>query len=499
MRIGARFFASAAALLAVAQPAQARWLETTTDHFVIYGDLSDNEAAGYAMLLEHFDDLLRGVANVPRKIQSEADRVTVYVVPLNTVQSLARSSNIGGFYNSNAQSTIAVMPTSVPSYWDLGPYHVMFHEYTHHIFLSSTEASYPSWVQEGLAEFFGTITTKPDGSFVIGAPPQLRGWALHRQVQMNMTELLGSDGKKLSDSEVEDKYARGWLLTHYLLLSKKRPGQYDTYLRLVAKGVPSIEAGKQAFGDLRKLDGEIEIYNRAERFPTFIVPPKAVAASPRIRPLTACEIKILPTRIRSAVGVNEKTAPKLVPPARSVAADCPNDAFVQRSLAEVEFDAKNNSEAMAAADRALALDPKNLMAMVYKGRVYARQGKWVDARSWFIKANRLNPNYALPLELYYDTYARAAEAPTKNAVDALMRAVVLAPQDDQLRLRVAYELIREGDLPLARKVLAPVAFSAHAGSDNKALDVLNEIDKRSPAATVLAQATAAKWNELGKE
>src|SRR5215218_2718677 len=130
MRMGARLFATAAVILMVAQPAQARWVETTTEHFVIYGDLSDNEAAGYAMLLERFDDLLRGIAKVPRKIESEADRVTVYVVPLGTVQSLARSSNIGGFYNSNAQSTIAVMPTTVPSYWDMGPYHVMFHEYT---------------------------------------------------------------------------------------------------------------------------------------------------------------------------------------------------------------------------------------------------------------------------------------------------------------------------------------------------------------------------------
>lgn len=480
-------------------PAEARWLEVQTEHFDIYGDISEREAAAYAMQLERFDHLLRTIANFPSKLESESAKVTVYAVPLNMVQSLAHSSNIGGFYNTNVQSTLAVMPLSVPSNWDLGANHVMFHEYTHHIFLSSAEATYPSWVHEGLAEFFGTTTIRPDGTLVIGAPPQMRGWALHRQYQMTVPELLSSDGQKLSDGEIEDKYAQGWLLTHYLLLGKKRPGQYDKYLKLVAAGVPSLEAGQQAFGDLRKLGGELDIYNRTGRFATYAIPSDVSIPAPRVRTLTDCEARMMPTRIRSAVGVTEKTAPKLVPAARSAAAQCPGDAFVQRALAEVEFDAKNNNEAMAAADRALSADARNLMAMIYKGRVYARQSRWDDARVWFIKANHASPNYALPLVLYYDSYRRAGVKPTKSAVDALMRAIVLAPQDPQLRLRVAYELIEEGDLPLARKILAPVAFAPHGDGDNKALEVLKQIDAKGPASAILAQATAAKWNEIGKE
>ena len=172
---------------------------------------------------------------------------------------------------------------------------------------------------------------------------------------MTVPELLSSDGSKLGDAETEDKYAYGWLLTHYLLLSKKRPGQYDKYLKLVAAGVPSLEAGQQAFGDLRKLGGELDIYNRIGRFPTYAIPVDTAIAAPRVRVLTDCEARMMAPRIRSAVGVTEKTAPKLVPAARAVAAQCPTDTFVQRALAEVEFDAKNNSEAMAAADRALAV------------------------------------------------------------------------------------------------------------------------------------------------
>lgn len=491
--------AAIAAMSAAAQPAQARWIEAKTEHFTIYGDISDGQAISYAMRLERFDHLLRGIANVPSKPQSAGDRVTVYLVSLGTVQSLAHSRNIGGFYNSDAQSTLAVMPLTPPSGWDMSPDHVMFHEYAHHIFLSSTDTSYPSWVHEGLAEFFGTTTARSDGSLAIGAPPQMRGWALHNQYQMNMAELLDSDGKKLGEGEVEDKYARGWLLTHYLLLGKKRPGQYDKYLKLVASGVPSLEAGKQAFGDLGKLNNELDAYNRTNKFETFIIPVTAANVMPVIRPLTACEAKIMPTRIRSAVGVDEKSAPALVPGARSVQTQCPGDAFVERSVAEIEFDAKNDEQAMTAANRALAIDPGNIMAMVYKGRVYARQSKWDDARAWFVKANHASPDYALPLILYYDTYMRAGVTPPSSAVDGLMRAIVLAPQDDQLRLRVSYTLIREGDLALARKVLAPVAFAVHGNAGNKALEVLKKIDAGEAQSAVLADATAAKWNQLGKE
>jgi tetratricopeptide (TPR) repeat protein len=493
------FLAAVAAAIALpAVPAEARWVEVKTQHFVIYTDLSDGQAAAYAMQLERFDHLLRELANLPATTQSASDVVTVYAVPLATVQELARSNVIAGFYNSDVQSTLAVMPLSVPTEWKVAPFHVMFHEYTHHILMSTTEESYPSWLHEGFAEFFGTVRFKSDGKLILGEPPQMRGWALHRQLQMSLETLLDSDGKKLGDS-FEDKYARGWLLTHYLLLGKKRPGQLDKYMKLVAAGVPSLEAGRQAFGPLNKLDGEINVYNRNGKFMSYAIPGNFPISPPTVRPLGACEAAIMPTRIRSAVGVTDKTAPKLVQPARAAAKNCSADAFVQRSLAEIEFDAKNNAEALAAAERALAAEPGNVMAMIYKGRVLARQSRWGEAREWFIKANHAEPNYALPLVLFYDTYTRDGATPSKAAVNALMRAIVLSPRDASVRLRVANQLIGEGDLALARKVLAPVAFGAHAKGDNKALEALKQIDSKASPEAVKATAKAAKWNEIGKE
>ncbi|MEO5809711.1 MAG: hypothetical protein ABIR51_06615 [Sphingomicrobium sp.] len=492
---------AAGVVMAAAVPASARWVEAKTDHFVIYGDMPEARAAAYAQDVERFDQMLRMFANTPDNKDAPTERVTVYVLPsLSALQSLTRSRNLAGFYSGSAQDSHAVMPLSIPSEYLISAQHVLFHEYTHHIMLSATNANYPSWVQEGFAEFFGTARPKDDGTMVVGAPPQTRGYALNTAYQMSLENLFRSDGMKLSDEDMNDKYARGWLLTHYLLLGKKRPGQLDQYLRLLREGVPSLTAAKQAFGSLGKLDGELAAYNRS-KFPAMLVPADMLKTGQvTTRTLRPCEAEIMPTRIRSASGVTDKTAPELVPPARAIAAKCANDPFVERALAEIEFDAKNNDASMAASDRTLTLDPANIMAMVYKGRVLARQGKWADARKWFIKANRANPNYALPLMLYYDSFMRAGEAPPKIAVDGLFRAVVLVPQDDQLRLRAGYALIRQGDLKTARMVLAPVAFSPHAKpADNPALKVLQKIDAGADVKAVMAEADTAKWRDLGKE
>ena len=118
-----RSFLAIAALAAVfaAVPAEARWVEARTQHFTLYANLSDGEAAAYAIQLERFDHLLRELTNLPAATESASDRVTVYAVPLNMVQELAHSSTIGGFYNSDVQSTLAVMPLTVPTGWDVGP------------------------------------------------------------------------------------------------------------------------------------------------------------------------------------------------------------------------------------------------------------------------------------------------------------------------------------------------------------------------------------------
>ena len=225
------------------------------------------------------------------------------------------------------------------------------------------------------------------------------------------------------------------------------------------------------FGDLDVLDAELERYLRGTTFPTSLLNADRIKASTDVatRALTVGENAILPYRMSSANGVNDKTAGPLADRARPVAARYPSEPFVQRAMAEMEYDVANATRkdgqfdvaalarAEAAADRTLALDPNNVMGLVYKGRVAALRAvqskdinQWRNARRLFLRANQLSPDYALPFQLFYDTFVAAGQLPTEGAVTGMRRAVVLVPADTSLRVRMGIEMIRLGELGLAR-------------------------------------------------
>ena len=489
-------------LAALPQSAKAEWVEASSPHFLVYGDLDEKDARDYAERLERVDRLLRTVTKAPDTEAERANRVTVYVVPdMATVERLYGGEGVGGFYRADAQGSIAVTPRSMKNLSEyMRPQAVLFHEYTHAILVGSSPVPYPKWLQEGFAEFFGTMEARDDGSLIIGGLPLIRGFALAEQNQMSVRELLTAEQRKLSDEDVSHLYARGWALVHMLMLKKDRAGQLDKYMQLVAKGVPSLSAGEQAFGDLSRLDRDLKVYLRSSKFQALEIPAEKLAGGKAsVRTLRPCEAKIMPTRIRSAVGVSEKTAPDVAANARKAAAGCETDAFVQRTLAETEFDAKNDQASMAAADRALAADPANVMAMVYKGRVYARAKNWTEARRWFVRANRAEPDYALPLVLYFDSYVRAGQTPTQSATNGLLRALVLVPNDSSVRIRIIRAMVNSGDMATARAALAPLAYGAHGRADAAPTKIMSLIDSGKDKAAIIAEMDKAKWNEIGNE
>jgi tetratricopeptide (TPR) repeat protein len=165
-------------------------------------------------------------------------------------------------------------------------------------------------------------------------------------------------------------------------------------------------------------------------------------------------------------------AAKLVADARKIAAQYPTDPFVQACLAEAEYDAGDYAAAEAAADRALAADRKSIHALIYKGRAQLRLAKanpqganWEAIRGWFIKANAVDTENAEALALFYDSYRVAGQKPTKNAVDALLYSVDLAPQDLRLRFDAVDELLREERYDDAKRIFALIAYQPHASPE----------------------------------
>lgn len=501
------FKAIMAVSLLWAMPAQADWLEAKSAHFTVIGNMSESELRRRTQQLEQYDGMLRYLLGVKTTIP-----VTVFAVgSISDVQAAMgkNSSGVAGFYDASAQRAFAVVPEKLEFYVeDFNPRVVLFHEYAHHMLLSNTSVFMPGWAQEGLAEMFATAKVADDGSVTIGDKNDSRGDAMFAQHRWSVERMLESDlnPPKNRDEEIE-KYSRGWALVHYLWMSGKRPGEYVKFIDELNKTVDPVASGKKAFGDLGKLDRELDVYIRAHHFnlSKFTADQIGALAQVSVRPLTAGEAAILTYRIASAVGVDEKTAGPLADKGRAVALRYPDDPGVQVALAEMEYDAKNYDAAEQAADRTLAKDPNNVLALVYKGRVGMRRAiekkdaaLATQARGWLLKANRANPDHPLPFVAYYDSFAPMGQAPGQDAVDGLFRAAVLVPQDTDLRIRAAIALLREGAIDDARRILAPAAFAAEGSGENKALKLIKEMIAAKDKDALLAKAAELKLDQVNE-
>jgi tetratricopeptide (TPR) repeat protein len=495
--------------------AQAAWREANTPHFRIYSQERPEVLKAFATRLETFDQAMRKLRGMDDPPLGPNNKLTIYVVPtLSSVQRMAGKggSNVAGFYVPRASGSIAIVPRSTGSSgtFDMDAQTVLLHEYTHHFMMTTgASAAYPAWFIEGFAEFNSTTRFEKDGSIGFGLPASHRAYGLVL-LSIPAEKLFTGDTNGRDPKLTEAFYSRAWLLTHFLTFEPSRTGQLTTYLHAINAGKDSLTAARETFGNLKQLDSELDKYLMRQRLAyRRYTPDEIKIGAITIRDVSPAQDRLMDLRIRSDRGVDEKEAQDVVARLRKAAAPFPNDPFAQASLAEAEFDAGNHAAAIAAADRAIAADPKQVDALLYKGRALlemARVAKatdrkaWREARGWLIKANQVDPENAEPLMLFYSSFRAAGERPTANAVDALFKAHDLAPQDRGLRMMAARQYLENGKAEEARFTLAPIAYDPHAGAMGKLAAALVTMLKGASAKAALqawdsvpeAQAAAAE-------
>jgi tetratricopeptide (TPR) repeat protein len=158
--------------------------------------------------------------------------------------------------------------------------------------------------------------------------------------------------------------------------------------------------------------------------------------------------------------------------------------LVQVTLSEAEHEADQYAAAEAAADRALAADPRMTEAMIFKGRAIMERAAHGDktasfeaARSWFQKANKVDPEDPSHSCCSMRRRSAAPAVQLQTGIAALHYASDLAPQDLGSGRNRRFQYLRDGKLAEARKALAPVAFDPHGGGYAKmARSAIEKID-----------------------
>ena len=470
---------AAAAFLSIAAPqaAQAAWLEASSDHFVIYADDSERAVGQFADRLERYHSALALLTGSSAAVPSPSNRVTVFVVSdVSAVKRLFGEGGryVGGFYIPRAGGSVAFVPRRTDLFGDgNGAMTTLLHEYAHHFLISSNSQPLPRWIVEGSAEFFSSTSFANDGSMKVGRAAVHRAYDLFNARDVQAADLLDSSKyDKRKNKGYDAFYGKSWLMYHYLTFEASRQGQLQTYVTLIAKGKPWRTAALEAFGDFEKLEMELDSYLLRPRMNVLSlsasrIPPAKVS----IRRMGPGETAMMPIRLRSDRGVDRESAQAVLAQARPIAARFPNDASVLASLAEAEYDAGNDKEAIAAADAALTIDPGKTEAYVQKGFALFRMAASADDRPAaykrammpFIKLNRIENDHPMPLIYFYRSQVGSGEKPTELALSGLQRASDLAPFDSGLRINLATALLKQGKKEQARDALTPVAFDPHGG------------------------------------
>lgn len=469
-----------AAALVAASPARANWVRAESPHFVVYANDSEKDAVRFAERLERFHAAMALLTGRTEVTPIPSNRVTIYAVGSeNKIKELVgdKRSAVVGFYLPRAGGSRAFVPDIrvAPGENDFS-LTVLLHEYAHHFLLSSSSTQMPRWFDEGAAEFFASANFEPDGTVGIGRPAYHRAAELVYATDVTVAQLLDSKlYKEKHGNKYNAFYGRSWALFHYLFFEPSRKGQLINYANAIATGKSEQEAATLAFGDLKELEKNLDSYLRRSRTSSFRFTPDMISSAPvKVATLSDGESAVLPLVIRSQRGVNREEATALVAQVRAVAAKFPADPAVLTALAEAEHDAGNDAAAIAAADKAIALDGNRINAYVQKGYALFRlaQEATPDQKPAAFKAamkpfealNKVDNDHPLPLIHYYRSFTEQGREPPELARHALERASQVAPFDQQLTYETAMMHAREGKITLARLNLGALAANPHGGA-----------------------------------
>jgi tetratricopeptide (TPR) repeat protein len=465
------------------QPAHAQWREATSANFVVVSDGSERELIRMSQRLEATHWMLGLLTGITPGENTQ--KVRIYLVDsIGDVHRAmgVRNSDAAGFYRPDISGAMAVVPRSEGTFSRI----ILFHEYAHHFMLQYMDTPYPGWLVEGFAEFVSTASFEREGTISIGAPAEHRRYEIYDGMPWTPMSRLVLPPSATDRGAGTASYGQYWLVAHYLISTEERRMQLNAFSRALTRGTPYNEA-YGVFGDLEQLDREIRGYRRRNSYVTrFADLPPNVMVSPTVRLLRPGEAAIIELEFAATRHLDDAEQATLLGQISAVVAQHPTDPAVALLHTRILFDQERWVEVEAAANRVLAHDPTNARAKTYKGWAALQQLRQsanddtaaiAAARRLIVQGNRAAPNDPLHYIAYYHSFGIVGQEPTDIAVDGLMRATELLPQSDDVRMEAALALLAQQRTALARRYLAPLAFSPHASpAQSYALQLLGWID-----------------------
>ncbi|HEV2837389.1 MAG TPA: tetratricopeptide repeat protein, partial [Pyrinomonadaceae bacterium] len=385
------------------------WRSVRTNNLFVIGNADPEKLRQVAVWLEFFHSAFGRL--VSRNVLDSSAPTTVVIfrddasfVPFKPLYQ-GRPANLAGFFQPGDDVNYIAMSLD-PRLKD--PYEVAFHEYVH-LHLRDNVPGIPLWLNEGLAEFYGSLQFS-SGEAVLGTPLfYLR--LLRNEDLLPLKELFSVDYRSPHYNE-RDKtgifYGESWALVHYLMLGggPGRQAQFKRFLNQIARGEDAAKAMEDSFGmSLETIEKELHAYiNRGE----------------------------LPTQ-RIASGDDPQTYASYTAMQRVSLSEAEANYYLGDLLLHIGRD----DDAERYFKQAINLDPGLNIAYAALGQLTVREKRYAEARKYLQRATTSTQHYLVHYH-YAWVLSREAVTPdvriTKYAPETvaimreqLLRTIKLAP------------------------------------------------------------------------
>lgn len=403
------------------------WRSIRTNNLFVVGNATEEDLRQVAVWLEFFHATFGRLASRPILDYSVPTTVIVFkddasFRPFKPLYQ-GRAIDVAGYFVPGQDTNYIAFSLEGTGRSTLS---TAFHEYVH-LHLRSSVPNVPLWLNEGLAEFYGSFAHS-NNEAVLGAPIPYYTHLLNRAELMPLASLFSIDTNSAHYNE-QDKngifYAQSWALVHYLMLGEggRYQSQFKSFLDRVSTGDETGKALQSAFGlSLETLEEEFRGYIAKGTLPTQRV---NIGAGPQ------------------AYMAMQRTSL--------------SDGEANFYLGDLLLHIQREAEAEAYFKRAISLDPGFTPTYASLGMVAVRQKRFAEARKYLERAAGSSQSYLIH---YLYAYVLSREGMTADGNIAeyspetarimreeLRKAIKLAPDyADAYYLLALVNLVRNEQL-----------------------------------------------------
>jgi tetratricopeptide (TPR) repeat protein len=343
----------------------------------------------------------------------------------------------------------------------------------------------PPWIEEGYSSVYSSLTFH-DGGFRLERPDPDDLSILFESPLMPVDLVLHVDrtsGYYSPNNKGSVYFAESRVLLHYLISEPQYAGSkaMERYVTAVQGGADSLQAARDAFGDLKQLDTKFEAYVKNVSGPGYEIPAAGGSDSGgAMRMLTLPESKARIADFLAVRGKSEDAEDKL----NDALMAEPSLAEAEQSLGFITLKREDLDEAQKHFEKAAQLDPKDAVNFYGRGLVAiakgGKEGTPAGAAEPLEKAVALNPEFAAAWSKLAEVYSQRNETLPKALVDS-QRAASLLPGDSNYQLQVASILSQLGKSDEARKTATQIqATAGDRTTAEKAGELVARMSKPQP-------------------